>query len=95
MCRLALESASHSLLDTSETFHVSTSVVWEAAKRLLRYVKGGVGDGLLYSLGEKVESGEMDLQIVRTKAMAADQLTKNVGLHVLVAGKEMMGMLSG
>ena len=44
---------------------------------------------------EKVESGEMKLQFVRTKAMAADELTKNVGEQVLVAGKELMGMISG
>ena len=44
---------------------------------------------------EKVESGEMELQFVRTKEMAADQLTKNVGLQVLEAGKDLMGMLSG
>ena len=37
----------------------------------------------------------MELQFVRTKAMAANQLTKNVGLQVLVAEKELMGMLSG
>ena len=43
---------------------------------------------------EKV-SGEMELQFVRTKAMAADQLTKNVGLQVLEAGKNLVGMLSG
>ena len=29
---------------------------------------------------EKVESGEIKLRFVRTKAMAADQLTKNVSL---------------
>ena len=44
---------------------------------------------------EKVESGEMELQFVRTNEMAADQLTKNVGVQVLVAGKELMGMISG
>ena len=44
---------------------------------------------------EKVKSGEMELQFVRTKAMAADQLTKNVGLQVLVTGKDLMGMVSG
>ena len=31
---------------------------------------------------EKVGSGEMELQFVRTKVMVADQLTKNVGLKV-------------
>ena len=44
---------------------------------------------------EKVESGEIELQFVRTKEMAADQLTKNVGVQVLVASKEIMGMISG
>ena len=44
---------------------------------------------------EKLESGVMELQFVRTKAMAAVQLTKKVGLQVLVAGKDLMGMLSG
>ena len=38
---------------------------------------------------ERVESGEIMLQFVRTKVMAADQLTKHVGLQVL------MGMISG
>ena len=37
----------------------------------------------------------MELQFVRTKEMAADQLTKNVVLQVLVAGKELVGMISG
>ena len=37
---------------------------------------------------EKVRSGEMEPQFVTTKAIAADQLTKNVGLQVLVAGKD-------
>ena len=70
----------------------------------------GVGDGRVFialyvddllmvwkrrEVLEKVESGEMELQFVRTKEMAADQLTKNVGVQVLVAGKELMGMISG
>ena len=41
---------------------------------------------------EKVGSGEMKLQFVRTKA---DQLPENVGLQVLVAIKYLMGMFSG
>ena len=44
---------------------------------------------------EKVKSGKMELHFVRTKAMAADQLTKNVGLQVLMVGKDLTGMLSG
>ena len=36
----------------------------------------------------------MEHQFVMTMAMAADQLTKNVGFQVLVAGKDLMGMLS-
>ena len=44
---------------------------------------------------EKVESGQMELQFALTKAMAADPVTKNVGLQVLVAGKDLMGMVSG
>ena len=43
---------------------------------------------------EKVERREMERQFVRTKAMPADQLTKNVGLQDLVVGKDLMGMLS-
>ena len=43
---------------------------------------------------EKVESGEMSLEFVRTHAMAADQLTKHVGVKVLVVGKKLMGMTS-
>ena len=37
----------------------------------------------------------MELQFVRTKATAADQLTKKCGLQVTVAGKELMGKLRG
>ena len=33
--------------------------------------------------------GRWELQFVRTEAMAADQLTKHVGLQVLVAGKSL------
>ena len=44
---------------------------------------------------EKVESGKVVLQFIGTKLMAADQLTKHVGVQFLVAGKEMMGMSSG
>ena len=44
---------------------------------------------------EKVESGEVVLQFIGTKLMAADQMTKHVGVQVLGAGKEMMGMSSG
>ena len=44
---------------------------------------------------ERVESSEILLQFVRTKDMAADQLTKHVGLQVLETGKELMGMFSG
>ena len=43
---------------------------------------------------EKVELGEINLQFVRTEDMAADQLTKNVGVQILNAGKDMMGMSS-
>ena len=44
---------------------------------------------------EKIQSGEMDLKFVRTLAMAADQLTKHVGVKVLEVGKALMGMTSG
>ena len=37
----------------------------------------------------------MDLEFVRTLAMAADQLTKHVGVKVLDIGKALMGMTSG
>ena len=44
---------------------------------------------------EKVEGGGMELQFVRTKEMAADQLTKNAVMQILVAGKDFMGIFSG
>ena len=44
---------------------------------------------------EKVENGEFRLEFVRTLSMAADQLTKHVGLKVLDIGKKLMGMTSG
>ena len=40
-------------------------------------------------------SGEIEHQFIRTKEMAADQLTEHVGLQVLEMGKELMGMHSG
>ena len=44
---------------------------------------------------ERIEMGEVKLEFVRTFAMAADQLTKNVGVKVLEIGKDLMGMTSG
>ena len=44
---------------------------------------------------EKVENGEFSLEFVRTLSMAADQLTKHVGVKVLDIGKNLMGMTSG
>ena len=44
---------------------------------------------------EKVESGRMNLQFVRTEVMTASQFTKYVGLQVLVARKNSMGMIGG
>ena len=44
---------------------------------------------------EKVENGEFSLEFVRTLSMAADQLTKHVGVKVLDIGKKLMGMTSG
>ena len=43
---------------------------------------------------EKDDSGEMNLEFVRTLAMAADQLTKHVGVKVLESRKGIMGMSS-
>ena len=37
----------------------------------------------------------MDFEFVRNLAMAANQLTKHVGVKVLEIGKELMGMTSG
>lgn len=37
----------------------------------------------------------MELEFVRTKAMAAEQLPSNVDLQVLVTGNDLMGMMSG
>ena len=42
-----------------------------------------------------MESGEVVLQFIGTKLMAADQMTKHVGVQVLAMGKELMGMTSG
>ena len=42
-----------------------------------------------------MESEEYNLKFVRTLAMAADQLTKHVGVKVLEIGKEFMGMTRG
>ena len=39
--------------------------------------------------------GEVKLEFLRTLAMAADQLTKHVGVKVLEKGKYLMGMTSG
>ena len=44
---------------------------------------------------EKLESGHFTFEFVRTLAMAADQLTKHVGMKVLGVGKTLMGMCSG
>ena len=38
---------------------------------------------------------EMDLEFVRTPAMATDELTKHVGVKVFDIGKMLMGMTSG
>ena len=43
---------------------------------------------------ERVDSGDIELQFVGTKDMAADQLTKHVGVSVLSVGKLLMGMSS-
>ena len=37
----------------------------------------------------------IELYFVRTREMAADQITNNDGLQVLVAGKNLMGMIRG
>ena len=42
-----------------------------------------------------MENGEFSLEFVRTLSMAADQLTKHVGVKVLDIGKKLMGMTSG
>ena len=42
---------------------------------------------------EKLESGQFTFEFVRT--LAADQLTKHVGVKVLGVGKTLMGMCSG
>ena len=45
---------------------------------------------------EKVESKEFNFEFVRTlSTMAADQLTKHVGVNILGVGKTLMGMCSG
>ena len=44
---------------------------------------------------EKVESEEFNLEFVRTLAMAADPLTKHVGVKVLEIEKKLMGEISG
>ena len=44
---------------------------------------------------EKLESKEFTFEFVRTLEMAADQLTKHVGVKILGVGKTLMGMCSG
>ena len=44
---------------------------------------------------EKVENKEFNFEFVRTLSMAADQLTKHVGVKILGVGKTLMGMCSG
>ena len=44
---------------------------------------------------EKVENKEFNFEFVRTLSMAADQLTKHVGVNILGVGKTLMGMCSG
>lgn len=41
---------------------------------------------------EKIEKGEMDLEFVKTLAMAVDQPTKPVRVKVLEIGKKVIGM---
>jgi hypothetical protein len=41
---------------------------------------------------ERIDNGELVLKFVRTLSMAADQLTKHVGVSVLRAGKLLLGM---
>ena len=52
-------------------------------------------DSIPYDVRERIEMGEIDLKFVRTLSMAADQLTKHVGVKVLEIGKGLMGMTSG
>ena len=44
---------------------------------------------------EKLENKEFTFEFVRTLEMAADQLTKNVGVKILGVGKTLMDMCSG
>ena len=44
---------------------------------------------------EKVENKEFNFAFVRTLSMAADQLTKHVGVMILGVGKTLRGMCSG
>ena len=44
---------------------------------------------------EKVENKEFNFEFFRTLSMAADQLTKHVGVRILGVGKTLMGMCTG
>ena len=44
---------------------------------------------------EKVENKEFNFEFVRILSMAANQLTKHVGVKILEVGKTLMGMCSG
>ena len=46
-------------------------------------------------MGEKFENKEFNFEFVRTLSMAADQLTKHVGVKILGVGKTLMDMCSG
>ena len=44
---------------------------------------------------DKLENKEFNFEFVRTLSMAANQLTKHVGVKILGVGKTLMGMCSG
>ena len=75
------------LLDNRSTIKLAKSPVFHKRSKHIE-IK-------YHLIREKLESGQFTFEFVRTLAMAANQLTKHVGVKVLGVGKTLMGIFSG